>query len=86
MEMKAAVLYEVNRPMMIETVQLDEPKDGEVLVRMRVLGRVRWIREDDDSVGVTFMQRSQGHNMKIQWALRQLVGAKRSRSPSLIVW
>ncbi len=37
-------------------------------------GRVRWIREDDDSVGVTFMQRSQGHNMKIQWALRQLVG------------
>ncbi len=44
-------------------------------------GRVRWIREDDDSIGVTFMQRSQGHNMKIQWALRQLVGPKRGEAP-----
>lgn len=37
-------------------------------------GDVSWIR--GEAVGVIFTQRSQGHNMKIQWALRQLVGQK----------
>ena len=45
-------------------------------------GRVRWIREDDDSIGITFMQRSEGHNMKIQWALRQLLGTERGEAPA----
>ena len=38
MEMKAAVLYEPNKPLEIETLQLDDPKDGEVLVRMAAAG------------------------------------------------
>lgn len=38
-------------------------------------GEVSWIREG--AVGVLFTQRSQGHNTKIQWALRQLVGQRR---------
>lgn len=38
-------------------------------------GLVSWIR--DDLVGVSFTQRSQGHNVKIQWALRQMVDQKR---------
>ncbi len=37
-------------------------------------GEVSWVR--DDTVGVTFTQRSQGHNTKVQWALRQLVGQR----------
>lgn len=38
-------------------------------------GKISWIR--DETVGVIFTQRSQGHYMKIQWTLRQLVGQKR---------
>ena len=38
METRAAVLYEPNKPMEIETLQLDEPKEGEVLVRMAAAG------------------------------------------------
>ncbi|NKC16114.1 MAG: zinc-binding dehydrogenase [Gammaproteobacteria bacterium] len=38
MEIKAAVLYEPNRPLVVETVQLDDPSDGEVLVRMAAAG------------------------------------------------
>ena len=38
MEMRAAVLYEVNEPMVVETVELDDPTDGEVLVRMGAAG------------------------------------------------
>ncbi len=38
MEMKAAVLYEANKPLAIETVELDDPKDGEVLVRIAAAG------------------------------------------------
>ncbi len=34
MQIKAAVLYEPNTPLVIETVDLDEPKDEEVLVRI----------------------------------------------------
>ncbi len=33
MKIKAAVLYEPNTPLVIEEVELDEPKEGEVLVR-----------------------------------------------------
>lgn len=38
MDMKAAVLYEPRKPMAIETIQLDEPRDGEVLVRIAAAG------------------------------------------------
>ena len=34
MKMKAAVLYEPNKPMVVETIDLEEPKEGEVLVRI----------------------------------------------------
>ena len=36
--MTAAVLYEANKPLVIETVDLDEPQDGEVLVRIAAAG------------------------------------------------
>mgnify|MGYP001794334193 CR=1 FL=1 len=32
MDVKAAVAFEANQPLSIETVQLDGPKSGEVLV------------------------------------------------------
>ncbi len=38
MRIKAAVLYEPNTPLVVETVDLDEPKDGEVLVRIAAAG------------------------------------------------
>lgn len=38
MQTKAAVLYEANQPLVIETLELDDPKDGEVLVRMAAAG------------------------------------------------
>ena len=38
MKMKAAVLYEPNTPLVVETVDLDEPKDDEVLVRIAAAG------------------------------------------------
>ncbi|MCB1743237.1 MAG: Zn-dependent alcohol dehydrogenase [Gammaproteobacteria bacterium] len=38
MKTKAAVLYEVNKPMVIETLDLDEPQEGEVLVRLAAAG------------------------------------------------
>ena len=38
MKIKAAVLYEANTPMAVETIDLDEPKDGEVLVRVVAAG------------------------------------------------
>ena len=38
MKIKAAVLYEPNTPLVVETVDLDEPRDGEVLVRMASSG------------------------------------------------
>ena len=38
MEIKAAVLYEANTPLVVEPVQLDDPKDGEVLVRIGAAG------------------------------------------------
>lgn len=38
MQIKAAVLYEAKTPLVIETVDLDEPTDGEVLVRIAAAG------------------------------------------------
>ena len=38
MKMKAAVLYEPNKPMVVETIELEEPKEGEVLVRIVAAG------------------------------------------------
>ena len=38
MEMKAAVLYEAKKPLVVETVNLDDPKDGEVLVKIAAAG------------------------------------------------
>ena len=38
METKAAVLYEPNTPMVIETLDLQEPQEGEVLVKIAAAG------------------------------------------------
>ncbi|MEE3287915.1 MAG: Zn-dependent alcohol dehydrogenase [Pseudomonadota bacterium] len=38
MKIKAAVLYEPNKPMAVETIDLDEPREGEVLVRIAAAG------------------------------------------------
>ena len=38
MKMKAAVLYEPNKPMVVETIELEEPKEGEVMVRIDAAG------------------------------------------------
>ena len=34
MKIRAAVLYEANTPLVVETLDLDDPKEGEVLVRL----------------------------------------------------
>ena len=39
--MKAAVLYEYNTPLVVEEVELDEPKSGEVLVKTGAAGICR---------------------------------------------
>ena len=41
MEIKAAVLYEANTPLIVEPVELDDPKEGEVLVRIAAAGVCR---------------------------------------------
>ena len=41
MQTKAAVLYEANTPLVVEQLELDPPKDGEVLVRMASTGVCR---------------------------------------------
>ena len=38
METRAAVAYEAGKPLTIETVQLDGPKAGEVLVEVKATG------------------------------------------------
>jgi S-(hydroxymethyl)glutathione dehydrogenase/alcohol dehydrogenase len=38
MKIKAAVLYEANTPLVVETLDLDDPKEGEVLVRLASAG------------------------------------------------
>ncbi len=39
--MKAAVLYETNQPLVIEDLELDDPKQGEVLVKIGAVGICR---------------------------------------------
>ncbi len=39
--MKAAVLYETKQPLVLEDVDLDEPKAGEVLVKVGAAGICR---------------------------------------------
>ena len=41
MKTKAAVLYEANTPLVIEELDLDEPKGGEVLVKIGAAGICR---------------------------------------------
>ena len=36
--MKAAVFYEVNQPLVVEEVELDDPKSGEVMVKIGAAG------------------------------------------------
>src|SRR5947208_14040016 len=38
MDVRAAVAYQAGAPLTIETVQLDGPKDGEVLVEIKATG------------------------------------------------
>ncbi|MFQ6029508.1 MAG: Zn-dependent alcohol dehydrogenase [Dehalococcoidia bacterium] len=38
MKTKAAVLYEANTPLVVETLDIDDPKEGEVLVRLASAG------------------------------------------------
>ena len=38
MRVTAAVLYDVNKPYSIETVELDPPKRGEVLIKVGAAG------------------------------------------------
>ena len=38
MKVKAAVLYEANTPLVVEELDLDDPKEGEVLVRLSSAG------------------------------------------------
>ncbi len=38
MKIKAAVLYEPHKPMVVETIDIDEPREGEVLVRIAAAG------------------------------------------------
>jgi len=41
MRVTAAVLYDVNKPYSIETVELDPPKRGEVLIKVGAAGVCR---------------------------------------------
>ena len=43
MQIKAAVLYGYNKPYSVETVELDPPKRGEVLVKIGAAGVCRKI-------------------------------------------
>lgn len=36
--MKAAVLYEPNQPVVVEDIEMEAPKEGEVLVKMAATG------------------------------------------------
>ena len=68
MKVKAAVLYQARTPLMIEELELDEPHDGEVLVRIA-------------SAGVCH---SDYHVMKGEWnpPLPMVLGHSLSRSVS----
>ena len=69
MKVKAAVLYEANKPLVVETVDLDEPKDSEVLVRMV-------------SAGVCY---SDYHIMKGEWTMPlPMVGSTWRTAPAWV--
>ena len=36
--MKAAVLYEIGKPLVIEEIELDQPKENEILVKLEATG------------------------------------------------
>ena len=38
MDVRAAIAFEAGKPLVIETVQLDGPKEGEVLVELKATG------------------------------------------------
>ncbi|MEM9512308.1 MAG: alcohol dehydrogenase catalytic domain-containing protein, partial [Cyanobacteria bacterium P01_E01_bin.48] len=38
MDVKAAVAYEAGKPLVVETIQLDGPKAGEVLIEIKATG------------------------------------------------
>lgn len=38
MDVKAAVAFEAGKPLSIETVQLERPKNGEVLIEIKATG------------------------------------------------
>ncbi|HYZ61956.1 MAG TPA: S-(hydroxymethyl)glutathione dehydrogenase, partial [Acetobacteraceae bacterium] len=38
MDVRAAVAFEAGKPLSIETVQLEGPKDGEVLIEVKATG------------------------------------------------
>ena len=42
MQIKAAVLYEAMQPLVVENVEIDDPKEGEVLVRLASTGVLRF--------------------------------------------
>ncbi len=56
---KAAVLYEVGSPLVIEDVELDDPQAGEVLVKVGAAGICRSDRHFRRNSGA-WLQRSPG--------------------------
>ncbi|MDG1785042.1 MAG: alcohol dehydrogenase catalytic domain-containing protein, partial [Ilumatobacter sp.] len=38
MQTKAAILWEVNKPWAVEDIELDDPKEGEVMVKLAASG------------------------------------------------
>ena len=66
MKMKAAVLFEVNQDMAIEEVEFDDPKDGEVLLRIANAG----VCHSDLSVAAVPMCRSSSGTRPRRWSKR----------------
>lgn len=63
MDMKAAVLYEINKPLVIETLRVPEPRFGQVLVKIQVSGICRkQIEEIEGHRGIDpFLPHTLGH-------------------------
>ncbi|MCG2718538.1 MAG: zinc-binding dehydrogenase [Nanoarchaeota archaeon] len=61
--MKAAVLYEINKPLVIETLRVPEPRFGQVLVKIQVSGICRkQIEEIEGHRGIDpFLPHTLGH-------------------------
>ena len=65
--MKAAVLYEVNKPLVIEDVSLQKPGPREVLIRTSVAGLdVGDVRPDFFNDAGGFVTEHRGQRMRIQ--------------------